>query len=89
MIAKRIKVIGRVQGVYFRASTKQEAHNTGLCGWVRNHTDGSVEIHVEGDHLKVDQLINWAHNGPRMANVERVDVSIAEPEGHQDFEIRK
>lgn len=89
MIAKRMTVIGKVQGVYFRASTKQQAYLKDLRGWVRNHPDGSVEIHVEGKTDNVYQLVDWAQTGPRLAEVIQVKVSSSTLEGYQDFEIRK
>ena len=67
-------VRGRVQGVYFRASTQREARRLGLTGWVRNRTDGGVEILAEGEEESLKDLIAWANRGPSAARVERVDV---------------
>lgn len=66
-------VRGRVQGVYFRASTQREARRLGLCGWVRNRPDGSVEILAEGEELSIRELFGWAQKGPSAARVDRVD----------------
>jgi len=80
---------GRVQGVFFRYKTQQEAQKLGLNGWVKNNGDGSVEILAEGDKDKLEELIEWCKEGPRSAQVEKVEVKwqkyVGEVEG---FEIR-
>lgn len=67
-------VRGRVQGVFFRASTQREAKRLGLTGWVKNRPDGSVEVLAEGEEDELKELIAWANRGPSAARVERVDV---------------
>ncbi|HTN87428.1 MULTISPECIES: acylphosphatase [unclassified Sorangium] len=67
-------VRGRVQGVFFRASTQREAKRLGLTGWVKNRSDGSVEVLAEGEEDGLKELIAWANRGPSAARVERVDV---------------
>jgi acylphosphatase len=67
-------VRGRVQGVFFRASTQREAKRLGLTGWVKNRADGSVEVLAEGEEDDLKELIAWANRGPSAARVERVDV---------------
>jgi acylphosphatase len=67
-------VRGRVQGVFFRASTQREARRLGLTGWVKNRADGGVEILAEGEEEGLKDLIGWANHGPTAARVERVDV---------------
>jgi acylphosphatase len=67
-------VRGRVQGVFFRASTQREAKRLGLTGWVRNRPDGAVEVLAEGEEDGLKELIGWANRGPSAARVERVDV---------------
>lgn len=88
MIAKRLIAHGRVQGVWYRASTLEQARKLGLKGWVRNTPDGSVEAHAEGSIEAIDRLIVWMHRGPMLAKVNRVDEQPAEVEGHESFEIR-
>ncbi|MCC6217070.1 MAG: acylphosphatase [Polyangiaceae bacterium] len=75
MSLKQLQLVvrGRVQGVYFRASTQREARRLGLSGWVRNRPDGSVEILAEGEETAVRELFGWAQKGPSAARVERVD----------------
>jgi len=65
---------GHVQGVWFRASTKQQAERHGLVGWVKNTRDGAVEAVVEGEKQRVDDLIHWCHEGPPLSTVETVHV---------------
>src|SRR5689334_4901219 len=67
-------VRGRVQGVFFRASTQREAKRLGLTGWVKNRGDGAVEMCVEGEEEALKEMIAWAHKGPTAARVEKVDV---------------
>jgi acylphosphatase len=85
-----IKIIGRVQGVYYRASTVQEAAKLGLTGWVRNCDDGSVEAIAEGPRPKLEELIAWCREGPPGARVSRVEVEwrIAE-RGFHGFTVRR
>jgi acylphosphatase len=73
---KQVQVVvrGRVQGVYFRASTQREAKRLGLTGWVKNRPDGNVEVLAEGEEEGLKDLIAWANKGPSAARVERVDV---------------
>ncbi|MCH8559791.1 acylphosphatase [Nesterenkonia sp. LB17] len=66
------QITGRVQGVTFRASTKAEADDLGLIGWVRNTADGAVELLVGGDGPAVDALLRWAGKGPESAEVTEV-----------------
>jgi acylphosphatase len=80
----RVIVTGRVQGVFFRESTRRKAIELGLCGWVRNLPDLSVEWVAEGDASDVQALIRWCREGgPMMARVDRVDV-LDPPEGPLD-----
>ncbi|MDI1450048.1 acylphosphatase [Polyangium sp. 6x1] len=83
-----LHVKGRVQGVYFRASTQREAKRLGLAGWVKNRTDGGVEILAEGEEDGLKELIAWAQKGPTAARVERVDVRWRGFQGEfSDFRI--
>jgi len=64
---------GRVQGVFFRDSMRREAQMLGISGWVRNRSDGTVEAAVQGEPADVDAIARWAHRGPQLAQVERVE----------------
>lgn len=87
-VARRAVVRGRVQGVFFRASTRDRARALGLAGWVRNDPRGTVTIHVEGSAEDVESLLAWASVGPRHAAVVGVDVAAATVEGLDSFEVR-
>lgn len=73
-MGKRLIIEGRVQGVGYRASLREEATALGLHGWVRNRRDGSVEAGVEGEEQAIEAIIVWAKRGPRGAQVSHVTV---------------
>jgi acylphosphatase len=77
MATKRLHVIveGRVQGVFFRAHTRDEAMRLGLVGWVRNRPDGSVEAEIEGESDDVDRMIDWLHEGSPHASVSHLRIN--------------
>ncbi len=82
-------ISGRVQGVYFRASTVDEARRLGLCGWVRNRNDAKVETEIQGEETEVRRLLNWLHKGPPMSAVSSVTShSIALVEDEREFVMR-
>jgi acylphosphatase len=85
---KRVVVHGRVQGVFFRDSTRQRAEAAGVTGWVANRPDGTVEAVFEGNDEAVESLVRWMHDGPRGADVERVEVGDEEAEGLSGFDVR-
>ncbi|KXA92987.1 acylphosphatase [candidate division MSBL1 archaeon SCGC-AAA259E22] len=70
-----VYVSGRVQGVFFRANTREEARKRGVTGWVRNLPDGRVEAVFEGDEDKVQEMIEFCHEGSRAARVKDVEVN--------------
>jgi len=78
-VCKRFLVSGRVQGVFFRASTAREAGRLGLSGSATNRPDGRVEVVVSGVDSKVDELARWLASGPRMARVTGVDEQDLDP----------
>ena len=91
MALARAKVIvsGRVQGVFFRASTQDAALEAGVNGWVRNLPDGRVEALFEGEREKVEAVIQWCQEGPQFSRVSDVEVIWDEYKGDlQDFIIR-
>jgi acylphosphatase len=71
-IRAHLIIEGRVQGVFFRDSTRNEATRLGLYGWVKNRFDGSVELVAEGPRQKVEKLAEWCHHGPPAARVSKV-----------------
>lgn len=87
-VRRRVVVHGRVQGVFFRDSTRAEARERGAAGWVRNRPDGTVEAVFEGDDDAVQRLVEFCRGGPRSADVREVEVFEEEPEGLDGFEVR-
>jgi len=77
----KVVISGRVQGVFFRANTRQMARSLRLTGWVRNRPDGKVEALFEGPADNVRRMVAWCHDGPRLADVKRVKVHWQEPTG--------
>ena len=89
MVARQIRVSGRVQGVGYRASLQHEARERGVSGWVRNRSDGSVEALLRGSTEAVEALIAWARRGPPGARVTNVAViAMDELPAHAGFELR-
>lgn len=86
--ARRVRVTGRVQVVFFRTWTQVQARELGVNGWVRNAGDGSVEAHLEGDEAAVKALVQRMWQGPPSAEVEKVEVEEAEAKGLSGFEVR-
>lgn len=86
-LTRHIVLHGRVQGVFFRESLRQEANARGIAGWVRNRLDGSVEAVLQGEQALVDALIDWARTGPPGASVERIVITDTEGE-YRGFERR-
>jgi acylphosphatase len=74
MLSKQIFIGGRVQGVFFRDATRLKANQLKLVGWVRNLSDGRVEVRVEGDDPVVQLLIKWLKAGPKYAKVSTIEV---------------
>ncbi len=70
---------GRVQGVFFRASTAERANALGLRGRAENMADGTVLVHVAGTADAIEKLVGWLHHGPPMARVDAVEVEVVEP----------
>jgi acylphosphatase len=82
-------VSGRVQGVYFRATTRDTAREKGVDGWVRNLQDGRVEAVFEGPEDAVEEMVAFCHEGSSRANVADVEVEYGVPEEEDGFQIRR
>jgi acylphosphatase len=87
-IRYRIVVDGRVQGVWFRESTRRAAEDLGVTGWVRNLPDGRVEAVFEGPEIAVIRAVEWARCGPPRAVVTSLEQTAEEPEDLATFEVR-
>jgi acylphosphatase len=88
VIRRRVIVQGRVQGVFFRDTTRRAALSRGVAGWVRNNPDGTVEAVFEGEPDAVEALVAQTRSGPSRADVDSVDVQEEEPEGLDGFAVR-
>ena len=89
MLASRhVRVTGRVQGVFFRAWTQQQANSLEIKGWVRNCPDGSVEAHLEGEQWAVQRFIDFLRQGPPSVFIEQVTDTEAEFPRSDAFEVR-
>jgi acylphosphatase len=91
-MSERVEILvrGRVQGVYFRASTRDEAQRLGLTGWVRNEPDGSVRLVAEGPRDALESLERWCHHGPPSAHVEDVSATWSAAEGRfREFAVTR
>lgn len=87
-VRRRVVVHGRVQGVFFRDTTRREALAAGVSGWAANRADGTVEAVLEGPPDAVERVVAFLHRGPSRAAVERVELADEEPEGLAGFEVR-
>lgn len=82
-----VYVIGRVQGVFFRASTKRKAIEFNLTGFVRNESDGSVYYEAQGSKENVQKLIAWTRKGPEFSKVTKVTFNRIDTKDENTFEI--
>jgi acylphosphatase len=74
LVRARAIISGKVQGVFFRMETLEEARRTGVSGWVKNKQDGTVEAVFEGQKALVDSIIQWCRKGPRASRVDNVNI---------------
>lgn len=87
-VRAHVVLTGHVQGVYFRASTRETAESLGVDGWVRNLRDGRVEAVFEGAPQLVEEALSWVRRGPAGAVVRDVDLTREDPLGERGFAIR-
>ena len=85
--AAHIIVHGRVQGVWFRAGTKEKAEELGLLGWVKNRPEGTVEIHAEGEKQQLEKFIAWCRKGTSAADVTSLDIDGVMAKEFKSFDI--
>jgi acylphosphatase len=88
-VGRRLSIGGRVQGVFFRQWTVEQARDLGVSGWVRNCPDGTVEAHLSGEEQPVMDLIDRMRRGPPAAEVAQVRVDEVPPEHGDRFEVRR
>lgn len=83
-----LRIYGKVQGVYFRVSTREKANHLNITGFVRNERDGSVYVEAEGDDESLDEFFNWCKHGPKNASVTEIIKNEGRLKMYSDFEIR-
>ena len=83
-----IRISGRVQGVFFRASAQSEAWKLGIKGFVKNEFDGSVYIEAEGAETQLNQFIQWCRLGPAHAMVKKIQMADGGLEDFEEFQVR-
>ncbi len=84
-----LKIHGRVQGVFFRDSTRRKASKLGLIGWVSNDSDRTVKVLAEGNKEKLEELIEWCYNGPILSKVDKIDIEWQQATGQfENFSIK-
>jgi len=88
-IAFEITVKGRVQGVFYRASTREKAIELGVKGWCMNLPNGDVLIHAEGERVDLNSLLLWCKVGPPKAIVDSVNFQETEFKGYSEFSIKR
>ena len=88
VIARKVRIYGRVQGVFFRQAAVNQARSLGVEGWVRNASDGSVEAHVKGETAAVEKMVRWMRQGPSQAQVEHLTAEDVDPEDVTGFAVR-
>jgi acylphosphatase len=89
MKAVHLKIHGMVQGVFFRQSTQEKATELGIKGWVRNCEDGTVEAEAEGEEQALMRFVEWCHDGPQRADVDKVDVTPSTLKNFSSFQIKR
>lgn len=89
LVRAHVYISGRVQGVFFRDSTRLQAQAAGVTGWVRNLDDGRVEAVFEGSRDAVQRVVQWCHSGPRHAHVDHIQIDWEQPNGQEPgFRVR-
>ncbi len=86
-VRRRVRITGRVQGVFFRDETRARAESSGIAGWIRNNPDGTVEAVLEGPEGELERLVAWCRRGPSGADVEGIRVEREEVQGERGFAV--
>lgn len=84
-----IRVSGKVQGVFYRQNTREQAQKNGICGWVKNQPDGTVYIEAEGEETALENFVAWCRRGPERARVTGVEVEEGTLNTYSSFEIKR
>ncbi|MEO6455011.1 MAG: acylphosphatase [Ginsengibacter sp.] len=89
MVTLHLIIMGKVQGVFYRASAKRKANELGVTGWIKNTKEGNVEAIISGSEMQSKQFINWCKIGPDKAKVQQVIVTKTNDKVFADFTILK
>jgi acylphosphatase len=87
-VGRKLRLFGRVQGVFFRQWAVGQARALGVSGWIRNCPDGSVEAHLIGEEAAVELMVDRMHDGPHQAQVNDLMIEDIEPEDVEGFSVR-
>ena len=85
----QLQIKGKVQGVWYRASTQQKAEELGLCGLVKNLPNGDVYVEAEGDETSLQALIEWCKAGPPLAKVDHIEITPGTPKNFTAFRVER
>ena len=88
LLGRKVRIYGRVQGVFFRQWALGQARALGVSGWVRNCSDGTVEAHLIGDEATLGKMVEGLRRGPSQAHVEDLVVEDVQPEDVKGFSVR-
>jgi acylphosphatase len=87
-VGRKLRLFGRVQGVFFRQWAVGQARALGVSGWIRNCPDGSVEAHLIGEEAAVERMVDRMHDGPHQAQVNDLMIENIEPDDVEGFSVR-
>ena len=82
-----LKIFGRVQGVWYRASTERKAKELGICGIVQNESDGTVYAEIEGTEEQIKNMVDWCKKGPPLARVTKIEKEVGGLVNYDSFKI--
>ncbi len=88
-VSAHLRISGKVQGVFFRATARKIAEKNNLTGWIKNRADGNVEAIVSGNKVDVERFIEWCKRGPAKAQVESVDINYIEGKVFKEFTVKR
>ncbi len=83
----KLIVTGKVQGVFYRKNTQQKAKEFNLVGWVKNNTNGTVEIFIQGHQTDIQKMIDWCWQGPKNAAVSHIEIEESLPKNYSEFNV--
>jgi acylphosphatase len=85
---RKLRIEGKVQGVYYRKNTLEKAIELSICGFVQNESDGSVYVEAEGTNLQLDEFVEWCYIGSPLSKVTKIEIEESFPAGYNEFVIK-